>query len=207
MALIEIVDPDPSWPAQFTVVHDTLAEVLGDDALRIDHIGSTAVPGLAAKDVIDVQVTVAALDDTLVDRLTAAGFTGRPDITSDVLVGGDDPEQLAKRYVQERPGDRRANIHLRAGGRRNQRYALLFRDHLRADDVVRDAYGQLKRHLAGLYPDDAEGYYDIKDPVMDIIYRGAEAWAAATGWTGSCAACPWFRRCARRSILRWWRKP
>ncbi len=187
MALIEIVDPDPTWPDQFVVIRDTLADVLGDDALRIDHIGSTAVPGLAAKDVIDVQITVATLDEAIVERLQAAGYTTRPDITSDLLVGCDDVDELAKRYVQERSGERRANIHIRAAGRRNQRYALLFRDHLRGDDVVRDAYGQLKRHLAGLYPDDPEGYYDIKDPVMDIIYRGAEAWADATGWAGAKA--------------------
>ena len=187
MALIEIVDPDPTWPAQFETVRLPLAELLGDDALRIDHVGSTAIAGLAAKDVIDVQITVEALDDSLdgslVGRLEAAGYLARHDITSDLLVGCDDPDELVKRYVQERPGERRANIHIRIAGRRNQRYALLFRDYLRADPVVRDAYGDLKRHLAGLYPDDAEGYYDIKDPVMDIIYRGAEAWAEATGWT------------------------
>ena len=184
MALIEIVEPDPSWPEQFDALRRELAELAGDAAMRIDHIGSTAIPGLAAKDVIDVQITVTDLDGGVVERLTGVGFVGRPDITSDLLVGCDDPDELAKRYVQERPGDRRANIHIRAEGRRNQRYALLFRDYLRADSVVRDAYGQLKRHLAELYPDDADGYYDIKDPVMDIIHRGSEAWAVSTGWTG-----------------------
>ena len=183
MALIEIVAPDPTWPDQFETLRGALGEVLGDDARRIDHVGSTAIAGLAAKDVIDVQITVAGLDDTIVERLAAAGYTPRHDITSDLLVGCDDPVELAKRYVQERSGQRRANIHIRVEGRRNQRYALLFRDYLRADPVVRDAYGDLKRHLAELYPDDADGYYDIKDPVMDIIYRGAEAWADAVGWS------------------------
>ena len=92
-------------------------------------------------------------------------------------------EEVALDLLRERAGERRANIHLRSAGRRNQRYALLFRDYLRADDVVRDAYGLLKQRLAVLYPDDLEGYYDIKDPVMDIIYRGAESWAEATGWS------------------------
>ncbi|MEM9465019.1 MAG: GrpB family protein [Actinomycetota bacterium] len=185
MALIEIVDPDPTWPEQFAVVRAALTAALGEDALRIDHIGSTAVAGLPAKDVIDVQITVAALDPILLDRLEAAGYTARRDITDDLLTGCEEPAELAKLYAREAPGDRRTNIHIRAAGRRNQRYALLFRDHLRADTVVRDAYGDVKRHLAALYPDDAEGYYDIKDPVMDIIYRGAEAWAAATGWDGA----------------------
>lgn len=183
MPLIEIVDPDPSWPAQFAAIEQQIIAALGGTALRVDHIGSTSVPGLAAKDIIDVQVTVAALDPEVVTSLTDAGFVYRSDIVSDHLTGCDDAAQLSKRYFNERPHDRRANIHVRQQGRANQRYALLFRDHLRADDVVRDAYAALKRGLAREYPDDADGYYDVKDPAMDIIYRGAEHWATATGWT------------------------
>ncbi|MGH9042594.1 MAG: GrpB family protein, partial [Acidimicrobiia bacterium] len=73
---LAIVDYDPTWPARFTDVGATLRARLGDAALRIDHIGSTAVPGLAAKAVIDVQVTVASLDpadawpDELLPNLT-----------------------------------------------------------------------------------------------------------------------------------------
>ena len=180
MAEIVVVDPDPTWPAQFGVLGDELAAVLGERALRIDHIGSTSVPGLAAKDVIDVQITTSDLAP-VVDALRSAGFEHKPGLT-DLLIGCDDPAEMVKEVFVERPGERRANIHVRLEGRRNQRYALLFRDHLRADAVVRDAYGALKRHLAELYPDDIEGYYAVKDPVMDIIYRGAESWAEATGW-------------------------
>lgn len=182
MPLIEIVDPDPTWPAQFAELDVELAAAMGPLALRVDHIGSTSVPGLAAKDVIDVQITVAELGPAIVDALTEAGFAHRADIDSDLLTGCDDPDELRKLYFNERAGDRRANIHVRAAGRANQRYALLFRDHLRADDAVRDAYAELKRVLAREYPDDADGYYDIKDPAMDIIYRSAEHWATATGW-------------------------
>lgn len=181
MAEIVVVAPDPSWPAQFAVVGDELAAVLGPLAIRIDHIGSTSVAGLAAKDIIDVQVTTADLAP-VVQVLGDAGFVHKPGL-HDLLTGCDDAEQMVKEVFVERPGERRANIHVRLEWRRNQRYALLFRDHLRADPVVRDAYGALKQHLAELYPDDAEGYYAVKDPVMDIIYRGAEAWAEATGWT------------------------
>ena len=180
MAEIVVADPDPTWPAQYAVLADGLAGVLGELAVRIDHIGSTSVPGLAAKDIIDVQITTTDLA-LVADALRAAGFVHKPGL-HDLLTGCDDVEQMVKEVFAERAGERRANIHVRLEGRRNQRYALLFRDHLRADPVVRDAYGELKRHLAEQYPDDVEGYYDIKDPVMDIIYRGAEAWAEATGW-------------------------
>ena len=183
MPLIEIADPDATWPTQFAEVERDLSAAMGPSALRVDHIGSTSVPGLAAKDVIDVQITVAELAPAVVDALTAAGFVHRADIDRDLLTGCDDPEELRKLYFNERPGDRRANIHVRASGRLNQRYALLFRDHLRADDAVRDAYAELKRVLAREYPDDLDGYYDVKDPAMDIIYRSAEHWATATGWT------------------------
>lgn len=183
MPLIEITDADPGWPGEYEAIARLLVDALGPLALRVDHIGSTAVPGLAAKDVIDVQITVATLGVEVVDTLTAAGFAHQGHITNDVLTGCDDPAELRKMLFRERPGDRRANIHVREAGRANQRYALLFRDHLRTDEVVRDAYAELKRVLAREYPDDADGYYDVKDPAMDIIYRGAEHWAAATGWT------------------------
>lgn len=182
MPLIEIADPDPSWPAEFEVIRSDLAAALGPLAVRIDHIGSTSVAGLAAKNVIDVQVTVSALREEVVDALTAGGFVFRPHVDSDLLTGCDDRDELRKLVFAERSGTRRANIHVREAGRANQRYALLFRDHLRADAVVRDAYAELKRVLAREYPEDLDGYYDIKDPAMDIIYRGAEHWASATGW-------------------------
>ena len=183
MALIEITEADPRWPGEFEAVASALDDALGALAVRIDHIGSTAVPGLAAKDIIDVQVTVDSFGEDVVDALVTAGFSHQTHITNDLLTGCDDPAELRKFLFRERSGERRANIHVRQAGRANQRYALLFRDHLRADDVVRDAYAELKRVLAREYPDDADGYYDVKDPAMDIIYRGAEHWAAATGWT------------------------
>ncbi|MGB1630632.1 MAG: GrpB family protein, partial [Acidimicrobiales bacterium] len=72
MPLIELVAPDPAWPAQFADIEWELDAVFGSTALRIDHIGSTSVPGLAAKDIIDVQVTVASLDPTIVDAMVDA---------------------------------------------------------------------------------------------------------------------------------------
>ena len=93
-----------------------------------------------------------------------------------------DGPELRKQYFREPEGERRTHIHVREAGRLNQRYALLFRDNLRAEGAPRQAYETVKRRLAGIYPDDIDGYLAIKDPVMDLIYVRAEHWVASTGW-------------------------
>jgi GrpB-like predicted nucleotidyltransferase (UPF0157 family) len=78
-ARIVVVDPDPAWPARFATVRDRVLGALGDRALAVEHIGSTAVPGLAAKPIVDVLLTVADVDDEAgyVGPLEAAGFVLR----------------------------------------------------------------------------------------------------------------------------------
>jgi len=75
-----------------------------------------------------------------------------------------------------------AHVHVREDGRPNQRYALLFRDYLRADAPAADAYAKVKRMLALHMPDDWEAYYAVKDPACDLIWAGAQQWAQLTGW-------------------------
>jgi GrpB-like predicted nucleotidyltransferase (UPF0157 family) len=183
--IIEIVPYDPAWPAQFKIVAAPMREALGDLALRIDHIGSTAVPGLAAKDRIDVQVTVRTLDTGAIStRLATLGYEHREAIIGDHVPPGadDDPEQWRKLYFRPPPGQRGTNLHVRQAGRANQRYALLFRDYLRADAGAAQAYRQVKEALARLHPDDIGAYLAVKDPVCDIIIRAAERWAAEAGY-------------------------
>jgi GrpB-like predicted nucleotidyltransferase (UPF0157 family) len=159
---------------------------LGDLALRIDHIGSTSVPGLAAKNVIDIQVTVAALDAaTLAAALAPLGYSLASDIDHDHTPPGhdDDPtEEWSKLFFRPPTGMRRTNPHIRQVGRANQRYALLCRDYLRADPQACGGYERVKVALAHLHPDDIEAYYDVKDPVFDIILAGAEHWASQTSY-------------------------
>jgi GrpB-like predicted nucleotidyltransferase (UPF0157 family) len=154
---------------------------LGPAALRIDHIGSTAVPGLPAKNVIDIQVAVSEL--CAADALADAGFRPLAEIVADHRPpGGESPdEQWAKRFFTEPVDERRANIHVRVDGSANQRYALVFRDYLRAKPATAVAYAELKRRLAAHMPDTAT-YADVKDPAVDLIALAAEDWAAATGW-------------------------
>ena len=175
---IVIVEYRPEWAQEFKKLEAQLRELLGPLALSIDHIGSTAVPGLAAKDVIDIQITVANLDDdTAVRLLSAAGFNNRPQVRCDNLIGlNDDNPELAKRFLREIPGTRRAHLHLRERGRLNQQYPLLMRDFLRAQPKMAQAYAAIKRELAQRFASDANAYYAIKDPYMDSLYYAAVIW-------------------------------
>ncbi|TMD05370.1 MAG: GrpB family protein [Chloroflexi bacterium] len=184
MALARIVPYDANWPREFVAVAADIRRALGPLALRIDHIGSTAVPRLAAKDVIDVQVSVAALDPeaALVEPLRAAGFVPHTINRDHRPPGRDGPAaDWAKRLMVEGPGQRRLNLHLRVDGRPNQRYSLLFRDYLRAHTEAATSYATLKRRLAHLSLD-TDVYADIKDPATDLIMVAAEEWAGRTGW-------------------------
>jgi GrpB-like predicted nucleotidyltransferase (UPF0157 family) len=173
------------WPSEFTQTARHLRALAGDAAVRIDHIGSTAVPGLDAKDIIDIQITVADLDraSALTQVLSAAGFRRGTVFQYDLFHGKaeSDPE-LRKLYMREPAGERRAHLHIRELGRFNQRYALLFRDYLRASGAARDTYGLLKHRAAQLFPESIDGYLSLKDPFFHIIYEAASLWAERVGW-------------------------
>jgi GrpB-like predicted nucleotidyltransferase (UPF0157 family) len=180
---IVIEDYDPSWPEQFEAIRAALQQVLGPLALRIDHIGSTSVPGLGAKDVIDVQVTVGELDPEIITRLVSAGYTYKPNRTDHVPPGEDTNPSLWNKFLFVQPeGQRRMHIHIRKAGNPNQRYPLLFRDYLRVHPRSTATIEQIKRQLAKYHADDVTAYYDIKDPVYDLIWDAAQEWAKSTGW-------------------------
>jgi GrpB-like predicted nucleotidyltransferase (UPF0157 family) len=176
---------DERWPAEFTTVENVLREALGDVAVRIDHIGSTSVPGLAAKDVIDVQISVAELHDPgLVPAFEQLGATAGDIVADHVPPGAQhDPAAWEKRYFRAPASWRPTHLHVRATGRANHRYALLFRDYLRHSDTAAAAYAQVKLALARLHPYDVDAYYDVKDPVCDLIMDAAERWATEVAWS------------------------
>jgi len=176
---------DRRWPAQFATVKGMLDDALGDVAVRIDHIGSTSVPGLAAKDIIDVQVSVADLDDPrLVPAFEQLGATATG-VTTDHVPPGHQGDSTAweKRYFRAPASWRPTHLHVRATGRPNQRYALLFRDYLRHSTTAAAAYAHVKLTLARLHPDDVAAYYDVKDPVCDLVMEAADRWAADVAWS------------------------
>src|SRR5215212_8588876 len=181
--MIEIVDYKDSWTNEFRDLAFILRQGLGKLALRIDHIGSTSVPGLAAKDVIDIQISVAAFSPELLSGLSTLGYSHLEDFRSDhrpAHAVGEDSE-WEKWFFNPLAGQRRTNTHVRIQGRSNQRYALLFRDYLRDHPATAESYGELKRRLAqNLF--DLRIYAEVKDPAVDLIYLAAEEWATSISW-------------------------
>jgi dephospho-CoA kinase len=179
-----LVPADPTWPEQARRIVDRLNTACGHRALRIDHVGSTSVPGLDAKDVIDVQVTVAALDvaDDLAVAMLAAGYPKLP-YHSDTPHGPDAREaDWHKRiYASADPG-RPTNVHVRVDGAPGQRFALLFRDWLRAEPDVRAEYLALKQRVAAQGHATMAEYADAKEPWFVDAYVRANAWAERTDW-------------------------
>lgn len=164
---------DPQWPARFAGWRQRLAGELGSMALRIEHIGSTSVPGLAAKPVVDILVSVADVEDeaSFVPAVERAGVSLRS-------------RETGHRYFRpalDRPRD--VQVHVWSAASAGEREHLLFRDFLRADAAVREAYAELKRSVAERYRDDRIAYSEAKTAfILDALER-AEAWAAANGWT------------------------
>lgn len=192
----ELTPAVEDWADQGRRLVERLRLVCGPDAVRVDHIGSTAVPGLDAKDVIDLQVTVRSLDaaDALADRLAGAGFPRVDTITADdpkptYAIGGEvDPSLWDKRFHGSADPGRPAHVHLRVDGWPGQRFALVFRDWLRAEAEVREEYLALKRRAqaaASGEPDVAAAtgrYLEVKTPWFDGAYLRAAQWAKDTGW-------------------------
>jgi dephospho-CoA kinase len=168
-----LYDPNPEWPAQAARLIARLQLLTG--GLRIDHIGSTAVPGLAAKDIIDLQVAVSSVEqaDSLAEPLAAAGFPLRerkPDV--------------GKTFHNSADPGRPAYIHLRVEGAPYWRNALLFRDWLRAEQAERDSYLELKQGIAKRFAtaDTLAEAADAKDSWFDEALPRAEKWATTTSW-------------------------
>ncbi len=187
-----LVPYDPSWPDQARRIAARLKTACGHRAIRIDHIGSTAVPGLDAKDVIDMQVTVASLDDAdaLAEGLTGAGYVCRP-ITQDesrpdarstieAFDRADDKSLWQKRIHASADPGRPTFVHLRVAGWPNQQFALLFVDWLIANPNARDHYLVVKREAerAG----DTASYATAKEPWLHDAYGEAWTWADDTKW-------------------------
>jgi GrpB-like predicted nucleotidyltransferase (UPF0157 family) len=189
--MISIIEYQPAWQEEFTKIGGVLRQALGPLALRIDHIGSTAVPGLAAKDIIDIQVTVNSLEPEIERTLQSLGYNRLEHITEDHIPPGKlgSSDDWAKRLFKPPASHRATNVHIRLEGHPNQRYPLLFRDYLRTHPEVAQAYAQVKQALAKYHGNDLDAYYDVKDPVCDIIMVGAEDWCAQTHWGPGPSDC------------------
>jgi GrpB-like predicted nucleotidyltransferase (UPF0157 family) len=181
--MIEIVAYDPSWPDQFQEIAGRIRQALGPLAVTIHHIGSTSVPGMPAKDIIDIQLTVNDLDDPIEEGLFALGYQPVGVGCDHAPWGMDVPRrEMEKRYYRA-PASARTHLHVRSVDRLNRKYALLCREYLRTHPMAASAYAEIKRQLAKRFAEDSESYYDIKDPVFDVIMSGGFDWAESTSWT------------------------
>lgn len=183
-------DPDPRWPALATLLGARVSAAAG--GLPVEHIGSTSIPGLPAKDVIDLQLVVPdlATADRLAGPLAGAGFPRVSGVYPDNphpipgMPASADPAGWDKRLHANSDPGRAVNLHVRVRDAPNRRHAVLVRDWLRADPVARQEYLGVKRELAARYARDqnAGRYAEAKEPWFTAAAPRAEAWAAATGW-------------------------
>jgi len=170
---IELADYDAAWPGRFEQMRARLAAALGNTARRIDHVGSTAVPGLAAKPVIDIQVSVPDVEDEAAFRapIEAQGFGLRW-------------IDLGHRYFRPPPPlPRDYQVHVCTIGSDWERVHVLFRDYLRSHPATAAEYERLKRGLAARHTWDRIGYNEAKGPFIETVVARAEEWATASGWT------------------------
>jgi dephospho-CoA kinase len=193
-----LVPPDPSWPDQARRIVNRLKTTCGHRALRVDHIGSTVFsgyPDFAAKDVIDIQITVESLAvaDELAEPLLSAGYPRIERIAEDVVKNdarstvdrydhNDDPGLWCKRIHASADPGRPTNVHIRVDGWPNQQFALLFVDWLAANPDARADYLSVKRAAEERAGGDTAAYVDVKEPWFADAYRRAWEWADATDW-------------------------
>ncbi|REM94347.1 dephospho-CoA kinase, partial [Mycobacterium tuberculosis] len=193
-----LVPADPSWPDQARRIVNRLKIACGHKALRVDHIGSTAVsgfPDFLAKDVIDIQVTVESLDvaDELAEPLLAAGYPRLEHITQDTektdarsTVGRYDHTDSAalwhKRVHASADPGRPTNVHLRVHGWPNQQFALLFVDWLAANPGAREDYLTVKCDADRRADGELARYVTAKEPWFLDAYQRAWEWADAVHW-------------------------
>ncbi|WJH36621.1 GrpB family protein [Paenibacillus sp. CC-CFT747] len=171
---IVVVPYDESWKEEFQRTGSLLRQALGERALRIDHIGSTSVAGLDAKPIVDIQISVAALEPMAYKPLLEAeGY----------LHQADNPDRT-KRYFRESPGRKRTHLHVREAGSWSEQLSLLFRDYLREQESARVLYAAQKHALARKYkqPQERELYVEGKGPVVWQILQEAHQWSQRTGW-------------------------
>lgn len=181
MARIALIPHQTAWASRFRLAAEALPPLCPPGA-TIHHIGSTAIPDLSAKDVIDIQISVPRLADFDPAGLIAAGYTDRG-LAEDHAPAGLclSAPNLQKRYFTRTAPD--LHVHVRECGRFNHSFALLCRDFLRASPSAAAAYEAVKRELAARFHADKAAYNAVKDPVFDLIMAGAREWAARTGWT------------------------
>lgn len=164
-APVELVEYDPAWPGLYRREEEKIRAALGGRALSVEHIGSTSVPGLAAKPIIDINLEVSDTtdEDAYIPPLEAAGYVLRirePDWFQHRGLKGTDPS---------------VNLHVFPAGCPELERTVRFRDHLRSNEDDRELYLRTKRELAAQTWEHVQHYADAKSEVVEEILRRARS--------------------------------
>jgi GrpB-like predicted nucleotidyltransferase (UPF0157 family) len=164
MRTIVVVDYDPAWPELFEQIRSCVWPAIRDVALSVEHVGSTSVPGLAAKPIIDMTVVVSTPVEVplAIERLATVGYAHRGDLG------------IAGREAFERPArSPHHHLYLCVAGSQSLENHVLLRDYLRAHPALASEYGELKKQLAQRFPHDIDAYMAGKAPAISRILRAA----------------------------------
>ena len=188
MRTITVVDYNPNWPRQFQDLRSTLTSAIGDIALAIEHVGSTAVPGLSAKPVIDIDVVVSGPQQVAdaIMRLAIIGYSHRGDLGIAGREAFDSPHRDPAHHLYVCQQDALA-----------LRNHLTMRATLRTNPHLAREYGELKKGLATRFSNDIDGYIDGKTGFLlrllqigDFAADEIEAIRQANALNSTTAAAP-----------------
>ena len=162
---VKVVPHDPAWKETFEAEAATLRPIVGEQALAIHHIGSTSVPGLSAKPIIDVLVEVQEIEkvDAFDESMAEKGY----EAWGEYGIPG------RRFFVKKRDLNRICHIHVFEAGTPKAERHLAFRDYLREHPRTAEAYVRLKEELAEKHPTDIESYMDGKDPFIKEVQSKA----------------------------------
>ena len=164
---ITVVDYDPEWPSKYVRERDRIAEILKDNCISVYHIGSTSVPGLPAKPIIDIMVVVRSLEevDTVAEKFSGIGYEWLGEFG-----------MAGRRYLRKGGDERSHQIHVfQADDWDNIGRHLAFRDYMRTHEKERDEYAKIKKDLAQAFPYDIDGYCDGKETFVREMEKRALA--------------------------------
>ena len=164
---VTVVDYDSEWPSNYVRERDRITEILNGNCVSIYHIGSTAVPGLPAKPIIDIMAVVRSLErvDAVAEKFSNIGY----EYLGEFGIAG-------RRYLRKGGDERTHQIHMfQADDWNNISRHLAFRDYMRAHKKERDEYAKLKKDLAQKFPYDIDGYCDGKEGFVREVEKRALA--------------------------------
>ena len=162
MPKVVVVDYDPGWVETFSRIRDRVSNAMGDTAVAIEHVGSTSVPGLAAKPIIDITVIIPTPEalPAAIEKLGTIGYEHRGNLGVEGREAFSSPRDLPKHHLYVCPK-----------GSLGLRNHLAVRDYLRTNEDAAIAYGKLKLELATRFPDDIDSYIDGKTEFLLEILR------------------------------------